>query len=129
MQYIAVFAAAAAAYAFGAVWYMLMAKPWMAAAGLTTEDVQRRDPMPFIISGISVIIVAGMMRHVFAQAGIMGLADGLVAGLGIGLFMATPWVVTNYAFAGRPKALALIDGTYSTVGCLIMGVILGLFNA
>ncbi len=128
MQYIAVLAAAAAAYAFGAIWYMVMAKPWMAAAGLTEEDVKKRDPMPFIISGISVILVAGMMRHIFAQAGIFGIDKGLIAGLGIGLFLATPWVVTNYAFAGRPKNLALIDGIYATVGCTIMGLVLGLFG-
>ena len=129
MQYIAVLSAAAASYAFGAVWYMVMAKPWMAAAGLTEEDVSRKDPMPFIISGISAIIVAGMMRHVFAQAAIFGWDKGLIAGLGIGMFLATPWIATNYAFAGRPKNLALIDGIYATVGCTIMGLILGIFAA
>ena len=128
MQYIAVLAAAAASYAFGAIWYMVMAKPWMAAAAVSEEDIRRKDPMPFIISGISAIIVAGMMRHIFAQAGIMGWDKGLIAGLGIGLFLATPWIATNYAFAFRPKNLILIDGVYATVGCTIMGLVLGLFG-
>ena len=35
MGLVSVLAAAAAAWIFGAVWYGVMAKPWMAAAGLT----------------------------------------------------------------------------------------------
>ncbi|MBC6408379.1 MAG: hypothetical protein GDA40_09860 [Rhodobacteraceae bacterium] len=34
MEILRVVLAAAAAYAFGAVWYMLWAKPWVAAAGV-----------------------------------------------------------------------------------------------
>lgn len=127
MQYVAVLAAAAASYAFGAVWYMVMAKPWMTAAGVTEEHVQSKDPTPFIVSGLCAIVVAGMMRHVFWMAGISGFDKGIISGLGIGLFLATPWIVTNYAFAGRPRNLALIDGIYATVGCAIMGLVLGLF--
>lgn len=127
MGFIAVLAAAIGSYAFGAVWYMVMAKPWMKAAGVSEEDVNKKDPTPFIISGISAIIVAGMMRHVFAQSGIVGISGGLMGGIGIGLFLATPWILTNYAFAGRPRNLMLIDGIYATVGCTIMGIILGLF--
>lgn len=127
MGFVAVLAAAIGAYAFGAVWYMVMAKPWMKAAGIDQEDINQKDPTPFIISGVCAIIVAGMMRHVFAQSQIIGIGGGLMGGIGIGLFLATPWILTNYAFAGRPRNLMLIDGIYATVGCTIMGVILGWF--
>lgn len=129
MGIISVLVAAVASYAFGAVWYMVMAKPWMKAAGVNEADVNNKDPMPFIISGLCAIIVAGMMRHVFVQADIVGLSKGLISGLGIGLFVATPWIATNYSFAMRPKNLILIDGIYATVGCGIMGTILGIFAA
>lgn len=127
MGFVAVLVAAIGSYAFGAVWYMVMAKPWMKAAGVSEEHVNKKDPAPFIISGLCAIIVAGMMRHVFAQSGIVGISGGLMGGIGIGLFLATPWILTNYAFAGCPRNLMLIDGIYATVGCSIMGVILGLF--
>lgn len=133
MALLSVLLAAAAAYAFGAIWYMALAKPWMAAADLTDEmmkngrDGQGSSSMPFIISGISVILVAGMMRHIFAAAGIDGAGKGLLSGLGLGLFMVTPWIVTNYGFSMRKKALILIDGAYATVGCAIIGLVLGLF--
>ena len=127
MGILAVLVAAAASYAWGAVWYMVMAKPWMAAAGITEADINRKDPTPFIISGIATILVAGMMRHIFASSGIDGFMGGLMGGFGLGIFIATPWIVTNYAFSMRPRALMLIDGAYATVGCTIMGIVLGLF--
>ena len=71
--------------------------------------------------------MAGMMRHVFALGGVTEISKGLLSGLGIGLFLATPWIATNYAFAGRPMKLTLIDGGYATIGCAIMGLVLTLF--
>lgn len=131
MEFINVIAAAVAAYAFGAVWYMTLAKPWMAASGIEVgEDGQpknRSNPVPYVVSVICLIVVAGMMRHIFSLAGIDTAGKGLIAGLGIGLFLATPWIVTNYTFADKPNALKLIDGGYATIGCTIIGLVLTLF--
>ena len=127
MGAIAPLAAAIAAYAFGAVWYMVLAKPWMAAAGMTEEQVQNGSKLPFLISAIAVILVAGMMRHIFSMAGIEGFGKGALTGIGLGLFIATPWIVTNYSYSDRPRNLMLIDGGYATFGCTIMGAVLGIF--
>lgn len=130
MEFIAVLVAAAGAYAFGAVWYMVNAKSWMAATGITQEQIEGdvgKDPTPFIISAIMVIVVAGMMRHVFGMAGIDTVTKGFLSGLGIGAFIVAPWIVTNYAYAMRPKTLTLIDGGYAIIGCTIVGTILALF--
>ncbi len=130
MQVISVLAAAAAAYAFGAVWYMALAKPWMKAAGITSEQIEGgagKSPMPFIISAIMFIIVAGMMRHAFAQAGITEPLKAAVSGFGIGAFMVSPWIVTNYAYGMRPRNLTLIDGGFATIGCTLIGLVLGVF--
>lgn len=130
MEVISVVAAAAASYIFGAIWYMSLAKPWMASSGVEVgEDGQpanRSNPVPYIVSFVCAVIVAGMMRHMFALAGIDELGKGVVAGLGIGLFLATPWIATNYTFSGRPKALIVIDGGYATIGCMVMGAVLTL---
>ncbi len=130
MGIISVLVAAIASYAFGAIWYMMLAKPWMAAAGVTQEQVQgdgKPDPLPYIISFVSAIIVAGMMRHVMVMGAIEGLGKSTLTGLGIGLFLVTPWIATNYGFSMRPRALTLIDGGYATIGCTIMGLVFGLF--
>jgi len=126
MGILAVIAAAIGAYAFGAIWYMVMAKPWMAAAGLTEETHRKSDPVPYIVSFLCCILVAGMMRHIFFTSNVTSVSGGLLSGFGLGLFIATPWLATNYTFAQRPRRLILIDGVYATIGCTIMGVILTL---
>ena len=73
------------------------------------------------------IVVAGMMRHMFAMAGIDGLGKGLISGLGVGLFFISPWIMINNAYGDRPFKLTLIDGGYATFGCAVIGAILGLF--
>ncbi len=126
---ISIFVAAAAAYGFGAVWYMIMAEPWMEATGLDAGlNGGKQNRTPFIISAIAVILVAGMMRHVLVASGMSGFGGGLMVGAGLGLLIATPWIATNNAFAMRPVKLTLIDGTYATVGCTLIGVVLGVLG-
>jgi hypothetical protein len=131
MGLIAVLVAAVAGFGMGAVWYMALAKPWMTAAGIPMDENGKPQgngsKMPFVISGIAMILVAGMMRHMFAMAGIDGAVKGLVAGLGVGLFFITPWIAMNYAYAMRPKNLTLLDGGYSILGPGVIGLVLGLF--
>lgn len=131
MEVLNVIAAAVGAFAFGAVWYISMAGPWTRAAGVPVDAAGKPQgngsPMPFVVGLVAMLVVAGMMRHIFAQAGIASLGAGIVAGLGIGAFFITPWVAMNYAFAMRPAALSVIDGVNAVVGCAIMGAILTLF--
>ena len=130
MEYIAVLVAAAGAYAFGAFWYTYNGERWMAAAGITKEQIAGgagKNPTPFIISAVMVILVSGMMRHIFGMGGIDTLSKGFLSGLGLGAFIVAPWIVTNYAYSMRPRALTLIDGAYAIIGCTIIGTILTLF--
>jgi hypothetical protein len=131
MEYLNVIAAGIAAFAFGAVWYMSMAKPWMAAAeirlGPDGRPANASDKTPFVIGLVGMLIAAGMMRHIFGMAGIDTLGKGLTAGLGIGAFSVMPWVAMNYAFGQRKPMLTLIDGVNVVVGCGIMGAVLMAF--
>ncbi|MBL1435319.1 MAG: DUF1761 domain-containing protein [Rhodobacteraceae bacterium] len=130
MGFLSVLAAAAATFIFGGAWYGALGKPWMKAAGITSEQVEggaMKSPGPFIISFIMLLVVAGMMRHGLAMAGIESLGKSALAGFGIGAFMATPWIVTNHAYGMKPRMLTLIDGGYATIGCTVIGLVLGLF--
>jgi len=125
---ISVLVAAVASYAWGAVWYMVMAKPWMEAVGLTEDTIDRKNPTPFILAFVCTVLVAGMMRHVWVMAPPGNALAGLVSGLGVGLFLITPWIVMNYGFAQRSARLMVIDGIYASVGCALIGLILSLFQ-
>ena len=127
MEFLNVIAAAVAAFAFGAVWYIAMSKPWMAASGVTEEQQRTSGPMPFVIGLLAMVLVAGMMRHLLGTSGVTTVTGGAIAGFGVGAFLITPWVAMNYGFSLRKPALTLIDGVNSVVGCTIMGAVLNAF--
>jgi hypothetical protein len=131
MEILNILAAALAAFAFGAVWYMSLSRAWIAAAEIPVDANGRPQgngsPMPFLVGILAMILVAGMMRHILAMSGVTSIGGGLVAGAGVGAFLITPWVAMNYAFAMRKPALTLIDGVNSVVGCALMGLVLNLF--
>jgi Protein of unknown function (DUF1761) len=136
MEFLNVIAAALAAFAFGAVWYMSMSKAWIAAAEIAVDANGRPVPregggaggaMPFIVGLAAMVLVAGMMRHLLGASGVTTVGGGAIAGFGVGAFLITPWVAMNYAFAMRKPSLTVIDGVNSVVGCTIMGVVLNAF--
>lgn len=128
MDYLNVLVAGAAAWVFGAVWYMALSKPWMAANGLTEDQIKASaSPLPYIVSLLMSVLVAGMTRHILASSGITTVGGGLMVGAGLGLFVALPWMVNNVLFSFRDKSLIWIDGGYPVIGCTIIGVVLMLF--
>lgn len=131
MGFLSVIIAAAVGFGIGAGWYMALAKPWVEETGIEVDADGRpldTSPMPFILAGIAMLLVAGMMRHTFALSGIDSMGKGLVSGLGIGLFFISPWIMINNAYSQRSFKLTLIDSGYAALGCAAMGLVLGLFN-
>lgn len=126
MTILSVLAAAAAAWIFGAIWYGVVGRQWMAAAGLSEDTINRKNYAAYAGSFLCAVLVAGMIRHVLTASGITGTGAAALTGLGLGLFIATPWIATNYLFAQRPAALTMIDGIYATVGCTLIGAVLTL---
>lgn len=130
MGILSVLAAAFGSWAFGAVWYMVLSKPWMRAAGIQSDEngkpLNGTSALPFLLSALCMVIVAGFTRHVFATSGIATAGAGLVSGLGIGAFFVAPWTMINNAYVNRPFMLTLIDGGYAIFGCGIIGLVLTL---
>ena len=130
MEILNVLAAAAASWVFGAVWYMALAKPWMAAAKITVDENGRPandSALPYLLSAVAMILVAGMMRHILVMAGLEGIGKSATVGFGIGLFFISPWIMINNAYGDRPFKLTLIDGGYAVFGCTIIGAVLAIF--
>lgn len=121
MDFTNVIIAGIAGYAFGAVWYGILGKQWQAATGLTADDVKPSNNISAYIIGIVCnIVIAGMMRHIFVASGVAGLANSVVSGLGLGLFIAGAFLMINYSFAKRSSNLKWIDiGHAAGVGAVI----------
>lgn len=130
MSLIAILVAGVAGFAFGAVWYSVLAQRWMSVSGVPVKDgkpANQADPIPYVTGLVGTILVAGMMAHIFRTSGVDGALSGLVSGLGAGAFIAAPWIATCYGFAARPRLLTLIDCGYAIGGAGTIGLVLGLF--
>ena len=131
MEFVNVIIAAVAAFVLGAAWYNVLSKPWIEASGVSCDaegrPVNMQKPQIFGLSFVLIVVVAGMMRHVFASSGVVGLSSGVVSGLGIGLFFISPWIAINNLYGARSFKLTLIDSGYATLSCAVMGLVLVLF--
>ncbi|MEM8578342.1 MAG: DUF1761 domain-containing protein [Pseudomonadota bacterium] len=131
MGSLVVLAAAVAGFIFGAVWYTALGKAWLAVSGVPVKEdgkpINDSNPLIYLTSLVGAVLVAGMMRHVFVLSGIDTTLEGLVSGLGIGLFFVLPFVAQNHIFSARPMRLTLIDGGYCVLSCTVIGTVLTLF--
>lgn len=127
MGLVSVIVAAIAAFAAGAAYYMALSKPWMEAANIAVGPDGKPvndGPLPYIVSFVMIILVAGMMRHTFALSGIEGLSKGLTSGFGMGAFFISPWIFVNTGYSNRPWKLAVIDSGYAIIAATIIGGVL-----
>ena len=127
MGLVSVIVAALAAFAAGADYYMALSKPWMEAANIAVGPDGKPvndGPLPYIVSFVMIILVAGMMRHTFALSGIEGLSKGLTSGFGVGAFFISPWIFVNTGYSNRPWKLAVIDSGYAIIAATIIGGVL-----
>ncbi len=127
MGLLSVIVAAVAAFAAGAIYYMVLSKPWMAAASIEVGPDGKPvndGPVPYIVSFIMIVLVAGMMRHTFALSDIEGLSKGVISGFGIGAFFISPWIFVNTGYSNRPWKLAIIDSGYAIIAATVIGAVL-----
>lgn len=130
IDWIAVIPAAIAAFIFGALWYTVLGKPWMKAAGLTEEDVKGGPGAPvmimtFLCQVVIAIIFSGVMYH----AGGMTVRIGIISAfLSWGGFILTTQIV-NHRFQNRPWSLTFIDTGHWLGVLLVQGIVLGLLGS
>jgi hypothetical protein len=135
LNYWPILIAAVVSFAFGAVWYGSLSKQWMAAAGISTVDMEQRKaqmgavPLPYIITFVALLIMAWMLSGVLLHLARSGMPIGVRAGMITGFFLWFGFVITsmavNHAFQGAKRALTLIDGGHWLGVLLMQGAILG----
>lgn len=129
-SYVAVGAAALAAWIFGAVYYGALGKPWQRAQGLNPDDCkgQKMPIAPMVASLLSEILMAVIFLNLLAALGVHSWQDGLLTGLMLGVgFMATTNLVNNMFQQNKP-ALTVIDSIHWIGVAAIEGVVLSLLR-
>ena len=126
ISYLATVAAALASFAFGALWYGLLSRQWMAALGPGAASAKLTlGPMviSFIAELIMAIVLAGVIGHL--GPGAVSVKNGVISGAFIWAgFVATTLVVNN-AYAERKLMLSVIDAGHWLGVLLAQGAVLG----
>jgi hypothetical protein len=135
LNYLAVLLAALASFAFGAVWYGALSKPWQAARGSLPSGSERATPrlgpvpVAYIVAFLAELIMAwmlaGLLLHL-AQGGLpAGPRSGLITAAFLWLGFVATTLLVNHAFQGAKTVLTLIDGGHWLGVMLIQGALLG----
>ena len=130
-------AAAIAAWIFGAIYYGILGKTWLAAQGKTMEQVKVENAgrstaaktAPFVLSFIAEIVMAAALSGILFHIGIYGLWAGAFSGLMCWLGFVLTTIVVNNAYTFRRPLLTTIDSAHWLGVLVIIGAILGWWGA
>jgi hypothetical protein len=127
INWLAVLAAAVSSFVLGGLWYSkaLFGRAWMSANNLSDADLAKSNMAKiFGLSLVFAVIMAANLAAFLAQpktTASWGATAGFLAGFG--------WVALSIAtialFERRSWKYMLINGGYTTVSFVLMGLIIG----
>jgi len=126
VNWAAILLAGIADWLFGAVWFKLFAREWMAGSNPLSERTYAFTPnfWPFIIALLCDFAMALVIARVLAGSSTHSLLRGISTGVLVGLAAAFA-TITEMVFEVRPGSFILISAAYPLLGCILMGIIIG----
>jgi hypothetical protein len=133
INYLAVLVAAIAAWVLGAVWYMALSQPWLAAQGKTKADMKPPTSKaaavgPFVLVFVAELIMAWMLAGILGHLAGITVKNGVISGAACWFGFVLTTIATNYAFHGRKVMLTVIDAGHWLAVLVVMGAIIGAFG-
>ena len=135
MNYLAILIAAAASFMFGGIWYGVLSKPWMAAAGINdammkaSKDGGKTTQLmltAFLGALVMAWVLAGLIGHLGKDQ--VTIYNGIISGAFVWLGFVATTLVTNHGFQMQLGKLTLIDGGHWLGVLLIQGAVIGAFG-
>jgi hypothetical protein len=133
VNFLAILIAAVAAWVFGAVYYGLLGKAWIAALGETMETLKQKQAgksglakiAPFIISFVAELIMAYVLYGLLGHLGAYTIRAGIISGAlcWFGFILTT--ITVNNAYPGRKTMLTVIDSGHWLGVLVILGAVIG----
>ena len=111
-------------FILGAVWYMTLANPWMAAIGKTMDQLPEASPAIYLIPIAACIVNAVLLATVMQLAGENTVAGGVKWAVILWAGLVLPYALVHNVFGGF-GGLVLIDGGNQLVSLIITGAVLG----
>ena len=127
-RHVAVWIASIVFFVLGAIWYSVMAAPWVAAIGKSTEQLSREhgaSPLPYVVGFVAVLVMCYTLGWLMHRLQAATLFDGLRLGAIVAVGFVTATLALNYGFEARSVTLWLINSAYVVVGLALAGAIIG----
>ena len=129
VNWLAVIVATVASWALGAVWYMVFANQWLAAIGKTKDQINGKDPTPYIWSVVVQLVMAASLAILIPKMfGSTTVTSGLMAGAMLWFGFIITSMIQNHRYEGAPWSRTIIDGGYMLGVLLVQGLVIGLFG-
>ncbi len=131
LNWAAIGVAGIADWLLGAVWFTVFSKQWQAGLRMSPEELQANmahpNFWPYIIAFLCSALLAYVIARLIGGSVKHGLFRGLTVGLLVGLATAVA-MVTEMVFEARTQSFILISAAYPLIGCLLMGIIVGVWR-
>jgi hypothetical protein len=130
---LAILLAAVVAWLGGAVYYTVLARPWVTAQGLTVEQhkaiIAAKTGVakfaPFILAFVAEIAMAWVLAGMVGHLGSVTIRNAVISGLFVWAGFALTTILVNNAFAGRRVMLTVIDAGHWLLVVILMGIVIG----
>jgi hypothetical protein len=125
----AVLIAAVVYFVLGGIWYGVFGKAWLAALGKRKEDLNPKDPKPYLMAAVGSFVNAAALAWLIqaipaCETVVQATALGTFVGVGVLLAAAAK----HYAFSGWAARLLAIDLGLDVFGFTVMGLVIGLLR-
>ena len=131
LNWAAVVCAGIADWILGAVWCTCFRGPWQAGTRIPPEELQaymaHPNFWPYIVSLVCSILIAYVIARVLSGYETRGLLRGIGVGILIGMAAAVA-MITEMVFEIRPVSFIMISAAYPLLGCILMGIIVGMWK-
>lgn len=132
---VTILVATAASWVFGAVWYGSLSKQWMAAAGLSEEDIRgvsgKPSPVPYVISLILEFVMAYMLAVLLLHTSpdnSFTTGQAMFSAFLIWLGFVFTTLTVNHRYSLQPWSLTFIDGGHWLGVLLIQALVMSLMG-
>jgi Protein of unknown function (DUF1761) len=131
VNYWVILAAGVASFLFGAIWYGVLSKPWLAALDKSEEQLKASAgfAVPMAITIVAQLfmawVLAGLLAHLLKGGVPANAQNGMLSAAFIWAGFIATTLSVNHAFQGTRRTLTLIDGGHWLAVLLIQGAIIG----
>jgi Protein of unknown function (DUF1761) len=131
VNWAAILVAGIADWLLGAVWFTVFANQWRAGLRMAPDELQtymsHPNFWPYLVALLCSLLMGYIIARIVADFATHGLFRGILAGLLVG-FAAAFAMVTEMVFEIRPGSFILISAAYPLLGCILMGIIIGVWK-